>query len=115
MNYWNTISSPQNNNSDIRFLTTKIYKFVNRLNSEFKFDYISVNDSVLQYQIMSQLNIALVKNLKVDINIFTMDDEYFRHNRKNLPLPLQMQLSEIKDLLLLFYCIFGICIKFCAF
>ena len=94
MNYWNTISSPQNNNSDIRFLTTKIYKFVNRLNSEFKLDYISVNDSVLQYQIMSQLNIALVKNLKVDINIFTMDDEYFCHNRKNLPQPLQMQLSE---------------------
>ena len=94
MNYWNTITSPQSNNNDIRFLATKIYKFVNRLNSEFMLDYICVNDSVLQYQIMSQLNIVLGKNLKVDMKTFTMDDEYFRHNRKNLPLPLQMQLSE---------------------
>ena len=94
MNYWNTITSPQSNNNDIRFLATKIYKFVNRLNSEFMLDYICVNDSVLQYQIMSQLNIVLGKNLKVDMTTFTMDDEYFRHNRKNLPLPLQMQLSE---------------------
>ena len=94
MNYWNTITSPQSINNDIRFLATKIYKFVNRLSSEFMLDYICVNDSVLQYQIMSQLNIVLGKNLKVDMTTFTMDDEYFRHNRKNLPLPLQMQLSE---------------------
>ena len=46
--------------------------------------------------------------------MFTADDEYFRPNRENLSLPIQMQLSN-KPKMLLFYCSFGIYIEFWTF
>ena len=43
------------------------------------------------------------------INTFTTDDKYFCHKRKNLPLPIQMQLSKKP---VAFSCIIGIHIEF---
>ena len=49
-------------------------------------------------------------------NTFTASYEYSRSNRENLLLPIQMQLSEkSKKKKLIFYCLFGIYIKFWTF
>ena len=48
----------------------------------------------------------VTKVIRSHINTFTVDDEYFRHNMENLPLPIQMQFSKkqkTKDMLLLCY------------
>ena len=45
----------------------------------------------------------------------TVSDEYSCSNTENLPLPIEMQLSEKPKTFSVFYCLFRICIKFWTF